>query len=387
LREDTNMPIKLAIERQTNVGRLCKITEWGTFPDEIEIQTPGYFTYTRFGHIPHITWDVAENELSLKQKQIYQLTLASFFESLEAIENTSKNGVAEFCCMPLNSIRHLSLHDPLLKIPEGFNNNKSMAIWSGKAGRRSIEPENLLKILNTCKPHSFTSLWDYDTPFNALKKRHGKSLYRSSEWAIALFENNHTALKEPGFLPLAGGTSKETRIAYAKYFGPKPYTNGFMIDLLHFSHSENIQNKSEFEADIVSDLISDVTLLVQQDVPRFVEGAFDPYQIFCLIRNGIDLFDSSYTVLLAEKGFGFMVTEDYANTGAFSVVDFTDDKNKTDMSPLCSRCSCYTCKTFKRAYIHHLIACKEMLGFTLLVIHNMTEFDRMFELIRTNLAK
>lgn len=62
-------------------------------------------------------------------------------------------------------------------------------------------------------------------------------------------------------------------------------------------------------------------------------------------------------------------------------------RNKTDMGPLCSHCSCYTCKTFKRAYLHHLIACKEMLGFTLLIIHNMTEFDRMFEMIRTHLAQ
>uniref|UniRef100_A0A914Y1A2 tRNA-guanine(15) transglycosylase-like domain-containing protein n=1 Tax=Panagrolaimus superbus TaxID=310955 RepID=A0A914Y1A2_9BILA len=382
------MPIKLSVERQTNVGRLCKITEWGTFSDETDIQTPAYLTYTRFGHIPHITWDVAENELSLKQKQIYQLTLASFFEALEAIEKTATyEGVASFCCMPLNSIRHLSLHDPLAKIPEGFNNNKSMAIWSGKAGRRSIEPENFIKILKTCKPHSFTTLWDYDTPFNVQKKRHGKSFYRSSEWDMALFEKNHTIFEEPGFLPLAGGISKESRIAFAKYFGPKPYANGFLIDLYHFSHGENIQNKSEFEADIVSDLISDVTLLIQQDVPRLVEGAFDPYQILCLVKNGCDLFDSSYTVLLAEKGIGFNVAEDYAKTGTFSVVDFTEEKNKTDMTPLCSRCSCYTCKTFKRAYLHHLIACKEMLGFTLLIIHNMTEFDRMFEMIRAHLAQ
>uniref|UniRef100_A0AC34FYU4 tRNA-guanine(15) transglycosylase-like domain-containing protein n=1 Tax=Panagrolaimus sp. ES5 TaxID=591445 RepID=A0AC34FYU4_9BILA len=274
---------------QTNVGRLCKITEWGTFPDAIDIQTPAYLTYTRFGHIPHITWDVAENELLLKQKQIYQLTLASFFEALETIEKESKNeGVASFCCMPLNSIRHLSLHDPLAKIPEGFNNNKSMAIWSGKAGRRSIEPENFIKILKTCKPHSFTALWDYDTPFNVQKKRHGKSLFRSSEWNIALFEKNHTVFEEPGFLPLAGGISKESRLAFAKYFGPKPYANGFLIDLYHFSHGENIQNKSEFEVDVVADLISDVTLLIQQDVPRLVEGAFDPYQIYCLVKNGCD---------------------------------------------------------------------------------------------------
>lgn len=71
------MRIKISVERQTSLGRLCKIKEWGTYPDPVDIQTPAYLTYTRWGHIPNITWDVYSKEMKLKQRQIYQLTLAS----------------------------------------------------------------------------------------------------------------------------------------------------------------------------------------------------------------------------------------------------------------------------------------------------------------------
>lgn len=70
----------------------------------------------------------------------------------------------------------------------------------------------------------------------------------------------------------------------------------------------------------------DATLLIQQEAPRLVEGAFDPYQIFSLIQSGCDLFDSSYTVLCGEKGIAFNVSEDYAKSGAFSIVDFAEEK-------------------------------------------------------------
>ena len=149
---------------------------------------------------------------------------------------------------------------------------------------------------------------------------------RSTKWFTDLFETNLKPPKAPAFIPLAGGTKKESRIAFAKFFGPQLISNGFSVDLLHFSHGEHIKNKSEFEADIVADLISDVTMLIRQDVPRLVEGAFDPYQIHFLIKLGIDLFDSSYTILVAEKGIAFNVADDYAKTGAFSIIDFKEER-------------------------------------------------------------
>jgi queuine tRNA-ribosyltransferase len=44
---------------------------------------------------------------------------------------------------------------------------------------------------------------------------------------------------------------------------------------------------------------------------------------------------------------------------------------KTDERPVDETCTCYTCKTFSRAYLHHLDRCGEMLGPMLTSIHNL----------------
>ena len=42
-----------------------------------------------------------------------------------------------------------------------------------------------------------------------------------------------------------------------------------------------------------------------------------------------------------------------------------------DDGPLDLNCMCHTCKSFSRAYLHHLFKCKEILGASLLTWHNL----------------
>jgi len=51
--------------------------------------------------------------------------------------------------------------------------------------------------------------------------------------------------------------------------------------------------------------------------------------------------------------------------------------HKRDSAPLESDCPCYTCRHFSRAYLHHLFAADEMLGPTLLSIHNLSFYLRL----------
>jgi queuine tRNA-ribosyltransferase len=37
-------------------------------------------------------------------------------------------------------------------------------------------------------------------------------------------------------------------------------------------------------------------------------------------------------------------------------------KYKSDFTPLTENCSCFACKNYTKAYLHHLIKEKEMLG-------------------------
>jgi queuine tRNA-ribosyltransferase len=57
-----------------------------------------------------------------------------------------------------------------------------------------------------------------------------------------------------------------------------------------------------------------------------------------------------------------------------------------DESPIDETCDCYTCKTFTRAYIRHLIVAKELLAGTLLSIHNLRALIRLMGQIRTSIT-
>ena len=58
-----------------------------------------------------------------------------------------------------------------------------------------------------------------------------------------------------------------------------------------------------------------------------------------------------------------------------------------DERPIDETCDCYTCKTFTRAYIRHLIAAKELLAGTLISIHNLRALIRLMEKIRIYIAE
>ena len=48
-----------------------------------------------------------------------------------------------------------------------------------------------------------------------------------------------------------------------------------------------------------------------------------------------------------------------------------------DGRPIDGDCSCYTCRTFSRAYLRHLAGAGEMLAATLLSIHNLAAMMTM----------
>jgi queuine tRNA-ribosyltransferase len=51
--------------------------------------------------------------------------------------------------------------------------------------------------------------------------------------------------------------------------------------------------------------------------------------------------------------------------------------HRRDSAPVQSDCDCYCCANFSRAYLHHLFAADEMLGPTLLSIHNLAFYLRL----------
>jgi len=55
----------------------------------------------------------------------------------------------------------------------------------------------------------------------------------------------------------------------------------------------------------------------------------------------------------------------------FGDIKIKNARYKDDKEPLDPTCSCYACRNFSRAYLHHLHRAQEILGARLNTIHNL----------------
>ena len=53
-----------------------------------------------------------------------------------------------------------------------------------------------------------------------------------------------------------------------------------------------------------------------------------------------------------------------------------------DTDPLDNRCTCDTCNTYSRAYLHHLVKSQEILGAMLMTEHNIAFYQQLMQAMR-----
>jgi len=108
--------------------------------------------------------------------------------------------------------------------------------------------------------------------------------------------------------------------------------------------------------------------LLPSDKPRYLMGVGRPEDLLAGIAAGIDMFDC------------VMPTRNGRNASAFTnfgPIRLRNACHRRDSAPVESGCPCYTCVNFSRAYLHHLFQADEMLGPTLLSLHNIAFYLRL----------
>lgn len=115
------------------------------------------------------------------------------------------------------------------------------------------------------------------------------------------------------------------------------------------------------------------TPYLPEDKPRYLMGVGRPEDIVEAVRRGIDMFDCVMPTRNARNGHLFT---------RFGVVRIRNAANKTDTGPLDKDCSCYTCKNYSRAYLHHLHRCNEILASRLSTLHNLHYYQELMAGLR-----
>jgi queuine tRNA-ribosyltransferase len=96
--------------------------------------------------------------------------------------------------------------------------------------------------------------------------------------------------------------------------------------------------------------------------PHYLMGVGTPEDLVAGVSNGVDMFDCVMPTRNARNGWIFT---------RFGDVKIKNARYKEDTQPLDETCSCYACRNFSRAYLHHLHRSQEILGARLNTIHNL----------------
>lgn len=125
--------------------------------------------------------------------------------------------------------------------------------------------------------------------------------------------------------------------------------------------------------DLIQKIVDVTTPLLPFDKPRYLMGVGTYQEMVRAIAAGIDMFDCVIPTRLARHGAALVQGDRW---------NLKNNRFRMDYLPLDTECPCYTCQNFSRAYLSHLIHAKEMLAFSLLSIHNITELIRFTVRIR-----
>ena len=109
------------------------------------------------------------------------------------------------------------------------------------------------------------------------------------------------------------------------------------------------------------------------DRPRYLMGVGTPLDFLEAVERGADMFDCVNPTRYGRNGAAF------TREGLLVI---RNAKYAQDEKPVAEDCKCYTCRSFSRAYLRHLLSAEEMLGPQLLSIHNVSFFLQLLREIR-----
>lgn len=113
---------------------------------------------------------------------------------------------------------------------------------------------------------------------------------------------------------------------------------------------------------VLFEMVELCTEQLPRDKPRYLMGMGKPEDLVRAIALGIDLFDCVIPTRNGRKGQVFTW---------YGTLNLRNAVYKEDFEPIDVTCPCYTCTTFTRAYLRHLLQAEEILGMRLCSLHNL----------------
>ena len=118
--------------------------------------------------------------------------------------------------------------------------------------------------------------------------------------------------------------------------------------------------------------------MLPADRPRYLMGVGKPDDIVGAVKRGIDMMDC---VLPSRSGRTGQV---FTRRG---VLNIKNARHQDDPRPLDEDCSCPACRSYSRAYLHHVFRSQEIISSMLLTWHNLHYYQELMAGMRAAIAE
>ncbi len=219
-------------------------------------------------------------------------------------------------------------------------------------------------------------------PFRAGYDYTARSLERTHRWEARCLAFHRQTLGGAGLAFAApnpdqalfgivhGGVFENLRQASAEYLGAM----GFDGLCIGGSLGKDKQQINE---------VVDMTVPHMPDaLPRHLLGIGDVDDLIEGVARGIDMFDCVSPTRLGRHGAALV--RDPSRKWRLNVLNAA---LRDDAGPLDAQCRCATCRSYSRAYLHHLFRAQELLGIRLLSLHNVAFLCDLMAEIRASIRE
>ncbi len=231
--------------------------------------------------------------------------------------------------------------------------------------RLFLTPEGMIHIQNDIAADIIMA-FDECVPYPSERDRAGVAVKRTLDWAercLLAHKNNQQTL----FGIVQGSVFRELRIECAKKLVEMDFM-GYAVGGLSVGEGTLLMNE-----------VLDYTVdYLPEDKPRYLMGVGFPVDILNAVERGIDMLDCVIPTRNGRNGCAF------TSTGKVKILN---SQYKEDTKPLDESCGCYTCQHFTRAYLRHLFMAQEILGLTLMSLHNIYYFQSLMQQVRDSIMK
>jgi len=122
--------------------------------------------------------------------------------------------------------------------------------------------------------------------------------------------------------------------------------------------------------ELMREVLACTTSALPENRPRYLMGVGLPEDLVDAIGLGVDMFDCVIPTRNGRNGLAF------TSEGKVKIRNLQHAQSARPLDP---QCDCYACRRFTRAYLRHLFQADEILGLTLLSLHNVRFFEKLMD--------